>query len=53
MGVKLDNRDALMWVEIHFGVAMKYTRAVLNGEAVIPATGRVANASDLTPVAEE
>jgi len=53
MGVKLDNRDALMWVEIHFGVAMKYARAVLNGEAIIPATGRVANASDLTPVAEE
>ena len=53
MGVKLDNRDALMWVEIHFGIAMKYARAVLSGEAVIPATGRVANASDLTPVAEE
>ena len=53
MGVKLDNRDALMWVEIHFGVAMKYARAVLNGEAVIPATGRVANASELTPVTEE
>lgn len=53
MGVKLDNRDALMWVEIHFGVAMKYARAVLNGEAVIPATGRVANASELTPVTED
>ena len=53
MGVKLDNRDALMWVEIHFGIAMKYTRAVLNGDAVIPATGRVANTSDLTPVLEE
>jgi hypothetical protein len=53
MGVKLDNRDALMWVEIHFGIAMKYARAVLNGEAIIPATGRVASASDLTPVAEE
>ena len=53
LGVKLDTRDALMWVEIHFGIAMKYARAVLNGEAVIPATGRVANASDLTPVAEE
>jgi hypothetical protein len=53
MGVKLDNRDALMWVEIHFGIAMKYARAVLNGDAVIPATGRVANTSDLTPVTEE
>jgi hypothetical protein len=53
MGVKLDNRDALMWVEIHFGIAMKYTKSVLSGEAVIPATGRVANVSDLTPVAEE
>jgi hypothetical protein len=53
MGVKLDNRDALMWVEIHFGIAMKYARAVLSGEAVIPATGRVANVSDLTPVTEE
>jgi len=53
MGVKLDHRDALMWVEIHFGVAMKYTRAVLNGEAIIPATGRVASTSDLTPVTEE
>lgn len=53
MGVKLDHRDALMWVEIHFGIAMKYTQAVLKGEAVIPATGRVANVSDLTPVAEE
>lgn len=53
MGVKLDNRDALMWVEIHFGIAMKYSRAVLNGEAIIPATGRVASASDLTPVVEE
>jgi hypothetical protein len=50
MGVKLDNRDALMWVEIHFGIAMKYTRAVLNGEAIIPATGRVAAVSDLSPV---
>lgn len=50
MGVKLDNRDALMWVEIHFGVAMKYTRAVLNGNAVVPMTGRP---SDLTPVSEE
>jgi hypothetical protein len=53
MGVKLDNRDALMWVEIHFGIAMKYARAVLNGDAVIPATGRVANVSDLKPVDEE
>lgn len=53
MGVKLDNRDALMWVEIHFGIAMKYARAVLNGEAIIPATGRIANASELTPVSEE
>jgi hypothetical protein len=53
MGVKLDSRDALMWVEIHFGIAMKYTRSVLNGEAVIPATGRAASVSDLTPVAEE
>jgi hypothetical protein len=53
MGVKLDHRDALMWVEIHFGVAMKYTQAVLKGEAVIPATGRVASASELTPVTEE
>jgi hypothetical protein len=42
-----------MWVEIHFGVAMKYTQAVLKGEAVIPATGRVASASELTPVTEE
>ena len=52
LGVKLDHRDALMWVEIHFGIAMKYTKAVLKGEAVIPATGRVASTSDLTPVAE-
>jgi hypothetical protein len=42
-----------MWVEIHFGIAMKYTRAVLNGDAVIPVTGSVANATGLTPVAEE
>jgi hypothetical protein len=53
MRVKLDSRDALMWVEIHFGIAMKYTRDVLNGDAVIPATGRIASVSDLTPVAEE
>lgn len=36
MGVKLDHKDALMWVEIHFGIAMKYTKAVLKGEAIIP-----------------
>jgi len=52
LGVKLDHRDALMWVEIHFGIAMKYTKAVLKGEAVIPATGRIASTSDLTAVAE-
>ena len=54
MGVKLDNRDALMWPEIHFGVAMKYTKAVLNSQAIIPATGRAASTtSGLTPVTEE
>ena len=36
MKVKLDHRDALSWVEIHFGVAMKYTKAVLKGEAIVP-----------------
>ena len=45
MGVELDNRDALMWVEIHFGIAMKYTKAVLNAEAIIPATGRAATST--------
>lgn len=53
MGVQLDNRDALMWPEIHFGIAMKYTKAVLNSQAIIPATGRAASStSGLTPVQE-
>ena len=54
MGVKLDHRDALMWPEIHFGVAMKYTKAVLNSQAIIPATGRAADSTvGLTPITEE
>ena len=50
-GVKLDDRDALMWVEIHFGIAMKYTKGVLNSKAIIPAIGQIA--SGLTAVTEE
>lgn len=54
MGVKLDNRDALMWPEIHFGVSMKYAKAVLNSQAIIPATGRAATSTTgLVPVTEE
>lgn len=45
MNVKLDERDALSWVEIHFVLAMKYARAVLNSQAVVPASG-------LTPISE-
>jgi ribosomal protein L6P/L9E len=41
LGVQLDHRDALMWVEIHFGIAMKYTKAVLNSQAVVPFSGTV------------
>lgn len=39
LGVQLDHRDALMWVEIHFGIAMKYAKAVLNSQAVVPFSG--------------
>jgi hypothetical protein len=54
MGVQLKNQDALMWPEIHFGVAMKYAKAVLNSQAIIPATGRAATSTTgLTPLAEE
>jgi len=54
LGVQLDKRDALMWVEIHFGVAMKYTRAVLNAKAIIPAIGKAATSTQgLTTVSEE
>ncbi len=45
LSVKLDNRDALSWVEIHFGIAMKYTKAVLNGEAIVPMTKETLKAS--------
>lgn len=45
MNVKLGDQDALMWVEIHFVLAMKYARAVLNSQAVVPASG-------LSPVIE-
>lgn len=45
MNVTLNERDALAWVEIHFVLAMKYTRAVLNSQAVVPASG-------LSPITE-
>ena len=54
MGIQLKHQDALMWVEIHFGIAMKYAKAVLNSQAIIPATGRAATSTvGLTPVSEE
>jgi hypothetical protein len=45
MNVSLDSRDALMWVEIHFALAMRYTQAVLNSKAIVPATS-------LSPISE-
>ena len=43
MGLKLQKNEALSWVEIHFGIAMKYTQAVLKSQAVVPGSG-------LTPI---
>jgi hypothetical protein len=43
MGLTLEKNEALSWVEIHFGIAMKYAKAVLNSQAIVPGTG-------LTPV---
>jgi hypothetical protein len=43
MGLKLSKSDVLNWVEIHFGIAMKYTQAVLKSQAIVPGTG-------LTPI---
>jgi len=35
-GLSLAKQDALAWVEIHFGIAMKYTQAVLKSQALVP-----------------
>jgi hypothetical protein len=36
MNVEIDHREALQWVEVHFCLAMKYSKAVVNNEAWIP-----------------
>ena len=36
MKVEIDHREALEWVHIHFCLAMKYARAVVNCEAWVP-----------------
>jgi hypothetical protein len=36
MKIEIDHRDALQWVEIHFCLAMKYSKAVVNCEAWVP-----------------
>lgn len=36
MGVKISNDKVLDWAEIHFMLSMKYSKAVLSGEAWTP-----------------
>ena len=36
MGVVVKQDEMLEWVQIHFVLAMKYTQAVLKGEAFVP-----------------
>lgn len=38
MKIEIEHGEALEWVHVHFCLGMKYSKAVVNGEAWIPPT---------------